>query len=430
MDTKKKTFKIGFIGFGTVAGAVWKNLDGGRLSARFGVDYELSKVCVRDLSKKRAVEIPPEKLTQNPYDIINDPEIDIVCELMGGTGAAFDYTIAALRNGKTVVSANKAVICARGEEIFAEAKKSKGSYFFEASVAGGVPIIKVLREGLVANRFPLIYGILNGTCNYILTRMERENAAYETILADAKRLGYVEADESLDLDGIDASHKISILGYIAHGVWIKPSIVCGGIRRVTLEDMAWAKDFGYRVKLIAAVRTVGEEGALFASVYPALVPLSDAVANVNEVYNAVAITGDVVGRTIHIGRGAGGDATSSAVIADIFDAIKYISGEPKTLIPTPPEKARVAELDEVSGEFYIRLEVDDEAGVLASIAKTLSDCGISIETLMQRSCKTEGRAWLLLTTHTTTEGAIQRACGELKNNPKVSSEPFVLRFGY
>ena len=428
MDTKKKTFKIGFIGFGTVAGAVWKNLDGGRLSARFGVDYELSKVCVRDLSKKRAVEIPPEKLTQNPYDIINDPEIDIVCELMGGTGAAFDYTIAALRNGKTVVSANKAVICARGEEIFAEAKKSKGSYFFEASVAGGVPIIKVLREGLVANRFPLIYGILNGTCNYILTRMERENAAYETILADAKRLGYVEADESLDLDGIDASHKISILGYIAHGVWIKPSIVCG-IRRVTLEDMAWAKDFGYRVKLIAAVRTVGEEGALFASVYPALVPLSDAVANVNEVYNAVAITGDVVGRTIHIGRGAGGDATSSAVIADIFDAIKYISGEPKTLIPTPPEKARVAELDEVSGEFYIRLEVD-EAGVLASIAKTLSDCGISIETLMQRSCKTEGRAWLLLTTHTTTEGAIQRACGELKNNPKVSSEPFVLRFGY
>lgn len=259
--------------------------------------------------------------------------------------------------------------------------------------------------------------------------MERENAAYETILADAKRLGYVEADESLDLDGIDASHKISILGYIAHGVWIKPSIVCG-IRRVTLEDMAWAKDFGYRVKLIAAVRTVGEEGALFASVYPALVPLSDAVANVNEVYNAVAITGDVVGRTIHIGRGAGGDATSSAVIADIFDAIKYISGEPKTLIPTPPEKVRVAELDEVSGEFYIRLEVDDEAGVLASIAKTLSDCGISIETLMQRSCKTEGRAWLLLTTHTTTEGAIQRACEELKNNPKVSSEPFVLRFGY
>lgn len=427
MNTCKKTFRIGFIGFGTVAQAVWKNLEGGRLSARFGVDYELAKTCVRDISKKREVEVPAEKLTQDPYEIINDPTIDIVCELMGGTGVAFDYTMAALRNGKTVVSANKAVICSRGAEIFAEADKSKGSYFFEASVAGGVPIIKVLREGLVANKFPLIYGILNGTCNYILTRMERENAPYETILTDAKRLGYVEADEALDLDGIDAAHKISILGYIAHGVWVKPSIV-SGIRRVTLEDMNWAKDFGYRVKLIATVRTVGENGALFASVYPALVPLSDAVANVNEVFNAVAISGDVVGRTIHIGRGAGGDATSSAVIADIFDAMKYIMGEPKALAPNPAANARVATLDEVSGKFYIRLEVADEAGVLASIAKILSESGISIETLMQRSCKTAGRAWLLLTTHSTTEGAIAKACAALQNNPKVSAEPFVMRF--
>lgn len=181
MNTCKKIFRIGFIGFGTVAQAVWKNLDGGRLAARFGADYELAKACVRDLYKKRAVEIPADKIVSDPYEIINDPSIDIVCELMGGTGAAFDYTVAALRNGKTVVSANKAVICARGAEIFAEAAKSKGSYFFEASVAGGVPIIKVLREGLVANSFPLIYGILNGTTNYILTRMENENADYETV---------------------------------------------------------------------------------------------------------------------------------------------------------------------------------------------------------------------------------------------------------
>lgn len=428
MNTCKKIFRIGFIGFGTVAQAVWKNLDGGRLAARFGADYELAKACVRDLSKKRAVEIPADKIVSDPYEIINDPSIDIVCELMGGTGAAFDYTVAALRNGKTVVSANKAVICARGAEIFAEAAKSKGSYFFEASVAGGVPIIKVLCEGLVANSFPLIYGILNGTTNYILTRMESENADYETVLADAKRLGYVEADDSLDLDGIDAAHKISILGYLAHGVWIKPSIV-SGIRRVTLEDMAWAKDFGYRIKLIAAVRSL-EGGALFASVYPALVPLSDAVANVNGVYNAVAISGDVVGRTIHIGRGAGGDATSSAVIADIYDAVKYIMGEPKSLSIAGAENARAASLDEVSGKFYIRLEVADEAGVLASIAGVFSDAGISIETLMQRSCERDGRAWLLLTTHDTTEGAIKKACDALMSHPKVSSEPFVLRFGY
>ena len=258
--------------------------------------------------------------------------------------------------------------------------------------------------------------------------MEGENADYETVLADAKRLGYVEADDSLDLDGIDAAHKISILGYLAHGVWTKPSIV-SGIRRVRLEDMAWAKDFGYRIKLIAAVRSL-EGGALFASVYPALVPLSDAVANVNGVYNAVAISGDVVGRTIHIGRGAGGDATSSAVIADICDAIKYIMGEPKSLAIAAPENARAASLDEVSGKFYIRLEVADEAGVLASIAGVFSDAGISIETLMQRSCERDGSAWLLLTTHDTTEGAIKKACGALVAHPKVSSEPFVLRFGY
>ena len=426
MSDSKKTFKIGFIGFGTVAQSVWKHLEGGRLAARFGADYELAKACVRDINKSRAVEIPADKLTTDPYDIINDPSIDIVCELMGGTGVAYDYTMAALKNGKTVVSANKAVICAKGAEIFAEAQKSKGSYFFEASVAGGIPIIKVLREGLVANNFNLIYGILNGTCNYILTRMEREQASYEDVLADAKRLGYVEADESLDLDGIDAAHKISILSYLAHGVWIRPSIITG-IRGVSLEDMKWAAEFGYRVKLVGACRKL-ENGSLFVSVYPALLPLSDAVANVNEVYNAVAISGDVVGNTIHIGRGAGGDATSSAVISDIFDAIKDLKGEPKFKTVEPEEKPPVALLDDVSGKFYIRLEVADETGVLASIAKQFAQAGISIESLMQRPCEANGKAWLLLTTHDTTEGAINEACKLLRDNlSAVTKEPFLLR---
>lgn len=203
---------------------------------------------------------------------------------MGGTTDAFELTIAALKAGKVVVSANKAVICKRGAEIFATARKFGGAYFFEASVAGGIPIIKVLREGLVANRFSMIYGILNGTCNYILTRMERENATYDTIIADARRLGYVEADESLDIDGWDAAHKISILAYLAHGVWINPEdMLVTGIRGIRLEDMQWARDFDCRIKLIASVRK-NEDGALFASVYPALLPLTDVVANVNEVY--------------------------------------------------------------------------------------------------------------------------------------------------
>ena len=192
-----KIFRIGFLGMGTVAQGVWKHLQANRdiMKQRLGGEFELAKACVRDISKRRAVEIPESKLTLDPYEIINDPSIDIVCELMGGTGKALELTLAALRAGKVVVSANKAVICSHGAEIFAEARKGGGAYFFEASVAGGIPIIKVLREGLIANRFSLIYGILNGTCNYILTRMERENATYEAILKDARRLGYVEADE-------------------------------------------------------------------------------------------------------------------------------------------------------------------------------------------------------------------------------------------
>ena len=367
---EKKIFRIGFVGMGTVAQGVWKHLENncGQMAARLGADYELAKASVRDINKKRGVEIPREKLTENPYDIVNDPSIDIVCELMGGTDAAFDITMAALKNGKVVVSANKAVICKRGAEIFAAARKFGGAYFFEASVAGGIPIIKVLREGLVANRFSLIYGILNGTCNYILTRMERENATYETIIEDARRLGYVEADESLDIDGWDAAHKICILAYLAHGVWINPeNMLVSGIRGIRLEDMQWARDFDSRIKLIASVRR-NPDGAIFASVYPALLPLTDVVANVNEVYNAVSLSGDVVGRTVHIGRGAGQDATASAVIADIADAVRYLMGapvRPSAAVDTP---AKFASLDEVSGEFYLRMEVPDQSGVLASIA--------------------------------------------------------------
>ena len=429
---QNKTFKIGFIGMGTVAQGVWKHLEKSfeTMTARFGAKYELAKACVRDISKKRGVDIPLEKLTENPYDVVNDPSIDIVCELMGGTTDAFDITIAALKAGKVVVSANKAVICKRGAEIFEAAQSNKGAYFFEASVAGGIPVIKVLREGLVANRFSKIYGILNGTCNYILTRMERENATYDSVIADARRLGYVEADESLDIDGWDAAHKISILAYLAHGVWIDPSkdMLVSGIRGIRLEDMVWAKEFDCRIKLIASVRKNEETGALFAAVYPAILPLSDVVANVNEVYNAVSLTGDVVGRTVHIGRGAGQDATASAVIADIADAIAYLQGKPvRPALNVVAEKSRMATLEEVSDEFYLRMEVPDRSGVLASVASDLAGEGISVELLQQRKHETEGKAWLLFTTHKTTEAAIKRACEKLKQADYVFDEPFVLR---
>lgn len=427
----KKKVKIGFLGMGTVAQGVWKHLQKSReqMSARFGMDYELDRVGVRNPDKPREVNIPKEKLTKDLMSVATDSSIDIVCELMGGTTDALKLTLAALEAGKIVVSANKALICEYGEKIFSTAQKFGGVYFFEASVAGGIPIIKILREGLVANRFSKIYGILNGTCNYILTRMERENAPYESIIADARRLGYVEADESLDIDGFDAAHKIAILSYLAHGMWIKPpQMILSGIRGVRLEDMQWARENDYRIKLIAAVRRIQETGAISVSVYPSLVPLSDVVANVNEVYNAVSLTGDVVGTTVHIGRGAGQDATASAVIADIADAIKSIThnsvGAP---ICAADEGTRLARLDEVFGEYYLRLEVKDEAGVLAEISTILAKSGISIELLQQKKHITKGRAWLLLTTHSTSEAAIRKACEELKGSQSVFGDTFLLR---
>ncbi len=428
---EQKIYKIGFIGMGTVGQGVWKHMqiDQERMQSRFGIKYELAKACVRNINKKRDIAISAEQMTEDPYDVVNDPSIDIVCELMGGTDKALELTLEALKQGKAVVSANKAVISKHGAEIFETAEKFGGKYFFEASVAGGIPIIKILREGLVANSFSHIYGILNGTCNYILTRMERENAPYESIVEDARRLGYVEADESLDLDGWDAAHKTSILAYLAHGIWASPEkdMLVSGIRGIRLEDMLWAKENNSRIKLVGSARKYGD--SLSVSVYPAILPITDVVANVNEVYNAVALTGDVVGRTIHIGRGAGQDATASAVIADIADALKTLSsGASNALSVAKDEKLHFASLDEITGEFYLRLEIKDKAGVLASVASVLASEGISIELLQQKKHEVEGRAWLLLTTHSTDEAAIKRACDKLENSDLTFDErPFVLR---
>lgn len=245
-----RTIRIGLCGLGTVGQGVWKHLSANRsaLEARLGVRIDLAKAAVRDPRKVRAVTVPAGKLVADPLSIATDPTIDIVCELMGGTGLAKDVTLAALHAGKIVVSANKALLCEHGAALFAAARKGGGRFFFEASVAGGIPIIKALREGLVANRFKLIYGILNGTCNYILTRMASEGAGYPQILADAKRLGYAEADESLDVEGWDTAHKASILAYLAHGVWVKtPHMIVDGITQITQADLKYAATLGYAI---------------------------------------------------------------------------------------------------------------------------------------------------------------------------------------
>lgn len=424
-------YKIGFLGMGTVAQGVWRHLSENRefMTAKLGAEYELAKVCVRDPSKSRGVSIDESLITQNPLDVVSNPEIDIVCELMGGVEFAYKCVKTALENGKIVITANKALLCERGAELVELAQKiDKAELFFEASVAGGIPIVKSLGEGLVANRFSLIYGILNGTCNYILTRMERESASYESILADARKLGYVEADESLDIDGIDTAHKAAVLAYLAYGKWIPLSdMVIEGIRKVRLEDMLWAKEFDYRIKLLATIRKNLETEMVSVSVCPTLVPLSDLVANVNEVFNAVAVEGDLVGRTVYMGRGAGQNPTASAVISDISDAFETLKSKPiRSLLPSV-DAGGIMPLSDMKSSFYIRLSVKDELGILARVASILAKHKISIELLEQKKHKNANEAWLILTTHKTDELSMRKACQELEESEFVLDKPFILR---
>lgn len=427
----KSRYKIGFLGMGTVAQGVWRHLSENytEMRRRLGADYELSTVCVRDPSKARGVDIPPEKLTSNPDDVVLDPEIDIVCELMGGVEPAFALVEKALGAGKVVITANKAMLCEKGPEIFGMVQRNpKAEIFFEASVAGGIPIIKSIGEGLVANRFSLIYGILNGTCNYILTRMERENASYESVLADARRLGYVEADESLDIDGIDSAHKAVVLAYLAHGKWVKLSeMIVSGIRDVRLDDMIWAREFDYRIKLLAAIKSDAESGKISVAVYPALLPRTDVVANVNDVFNAVAIEGDLVGRTVYIGRGAGQNATASAVISDISDAIETLNSKPVRSFLPPGSSLGMMPLKDIKSSFYVRLSVKDEMGTLATVASILAKHKVSIELLEQKKHTNKDEAWLILTTHKTDELSLREACAALECSEAVLDRPFVLR---
>ncbi len=424
----KKVYKIGILGMGTIATGVYKHLTGKQaiLEREFDAKYEVAKVCDLDPRRAQAAKVPAKKFTANALDIVDDPDIDIVCELIGGVNAAFDLTMRALKNGKIVVSANKAVICEKGKAIF-EASNFE-SYFFEASVGGSIPIIKVVREALVANSFEHIYGILNGTCNYILTRMSNEGLPFETVLAEAKKLGYAEANDSLDVDGFDTAHKAVILTYLASGKWVKQNqMIIEGIRRVSTKDIAWAKENGYAIKLVASVNRRFKGNKVFVSVVPALIPCGEVLANVNGVYNAVAVEGDLIGTGLYIGKGAGQDPTSSAVISDIFDALKHLKGAPKIGDLCEHDDIKIAAPEEVKGAFYIRICVKDKPGVLAAISAEFAKHGISIELVEQTKHAEPSKAMLILTTHQTTEKALSDLCAGLKKIPAVLEKPFILR---
>ena len=430
---------LGLVGGGTVGGGVFQAIqrNGELMASRLGIWLNVAKMAVRDVSKKRAVKIPKTILTTDWMSVVSHPDINLIVELMGGTTVAREVALEALKRGKPVVTANKALLSAHGEELFAIAQKTGTNLYYEASVAGGIPIIKVLREGLIGNRITRLYGIVNGTCNYILTRMKLEGKELPAILADAQRLGYAEAEPSLDIDGHDAMHKTGILASLAHGFWVNPKdIYVEGICGISAQDIQFAGQLGYTIKLLGIVkRADGVPNGracppIQVSVYPALIPNTHVLASVNHVFNAVYVRGDIVGDTLYYGRGAGQDATASAVLSDLADAALDLKHGTKGRIPAfvPHERqGAVQPMNDVVSRYYVRLSVVDRPGTLARIAAILANAKIGISSVIQPEGHEGASVPLIMMIHDASNSAMRKALEKIGRLPVVKEKPVMLR---
>lgn len=415
--------KIGVIGVGTVGTSVVNILKDNAdiITARAGQEITVKSGVVSNLSKDRGVDI---KLSTDPMDIINDPEIDVVVELMGGVEDAFEVVKAALANGKAVVTANKALLAYHRYEL--QTLAGDIAFEYEASVAGGIPIINALRDGLSANHIESIKGIMNGTCNYMLTKMMNEGVDFQPILDEAQALGYAEADPTFDIGGFDAAHKLLILASIAYGIHAKPEdILIEGIENITQIDIAFAKEFGYVIKLLTIAKKTGNEVEL--RTHAALVKTEEMIAKIDGVMNGVSVIGDMVGETLYYGPGAGGNATASAVVANIIDIARSGKHSPMLGFKTPLEKGlKLKSKDDIVSKYYLRMGVEDKPGVLSSVTKMFADHDISIETFLQRPCE-NGDANLLFSTHEAVEKNIQSIIKELAAASYIKSTPSMIR---
>ncbi len=420
--------RIGFLGLGVVGSAVARTLldKHDLLARRIGAPLELKRVLVRDAAKPRVVD--RALLCFDIAEVIGDPSIDLIVELMGGEHPAADYIVQALSAGKHVVTANKEVMAKHGPEILALAAERGVDISFEASVGGGIPVIGPFKLDLLANEISQIRAIINGTTNYILTRMSSEGSSFEEALAEAQRLGYAEADPRNDVEGLDAAYKLAILGSLAFHVKVRPeNVYAEGITHLSPTDFLYARELGYAIKLLAigAVR----DGAVELRVHPAMVPESDLLASVNGVFNAVAVEGDLVGPILFHGQGAGGGPTSSAVVADIIDlAQRSLARHRRFLVPTYDEPYSLRPMDDTCTRYYLRLLVQDRPGVFAQITRVLGDGEISIASAIQKDRVVVGDppteyAEVVLMTHMTQEAAMQRAAKE------IAGLPVVLRVG-
>ena len=415
--------KVGVIGVGTVGTSVVKILNDNKemITARAGSEVVVTSGVVKNLSKDRGLDI---KLSDDPYDIVNDPEIDVVVELMGGVEEPFEVVKKALQNGKAVVTANKALLAYHRYELQDIAKDLPFEY--EASVAGGIPIINALRDGLSANHIESIMGILNGTCNYMLTKMTDEGVAYDAILKESQELGYAEADPSFDVGGFDAAHKLLILASIAYGIDAKPEdILIEGIENITQDDIAFAKEFGYAIKLLGIAKRDGDEVEL--RVHAALISKDEMIAKIDGVMNGISVVGDKVGETLYYGPGAGGDATASAVVANIIDIARSGKSAPMLGFDKPLEHGlSLKNRDEINSKYYLRFSVLDKPGVLAEITKLFGEHNISIETILQRPSATDS-VNLLLSTHMAVERNIQDVIAISEKLDFVTAKPVMIR---
>ena len=427
----KNKINIGIIGFGKIGSSVARFLLERRsaLRKRTCMDLNLLLVCDKDLSSKRDIKIPRAMLVKDTNRVINNPDIDIVVELIGGIHPAKEIIMKALEAGKHVVTANKLLLAAEGDEIFKKARSCNREVYFEASVAGGVPIIKAIREGLVSNKFASIYGILNGTSNYVLSRMSSGGTSFKTALKEAQSKGYAEKDPSLDIKGLDSSHKLAILSLLAFGKRIDiKDIFVEGIEDISNLDIQYAKELGYVVKLLAIAKRYGD--SLEARVHPTLLPSEYLLSSVSGVYNAIFIEADLVGKQLYYGQGAGKLPTASAVISDIVDIACNIScgkNFTRLIIPKDAEIKHIRKMDDVITRYYVHFSAIDKPGVLAKIADLLGRHHISIASVVQKERREAHIVPIVMLTHEAREKDMQAALAKIDKLSAIKKKSILIR---
>ncbi|MCW5627061.1 MAG: homoserine dehydrogenase, partial [Burkholderiales bacterium] len=423
-----KPVYVGLLGIGTVGGGTFRVLlrNQEEITRRAGRDIVIHRVADRDEQRARDLVGPEVEVSGDALAVVRDPEIDIVVELIGGTTVAKDLILAAIESGKHVVTANKALLAKHGNQIFAAARAKGVMVAFEAAVAGGIPIIKALREGLTANRIEWIAGIINGTSNFILSEMRDKGLAFDTVLAEAQRLGYAETDPTFDIEGIDAAHKLTIMAAIGFGIPMQfEHAYTEGISTLTAQDIRYAEQLGYRIKLLGITRRAA--AGIELRVHPTLIPARRLIANVEGVMNAVLVKGDAVGATLYYGAGAGAEPTASAVVADLVDVTRMLTSDPENRVPhlacQPDQLADtpILPMEEVQTSYYLRLRVLDRPGVLADITRILADMSISIDAMVQKEPgEGEEQVDIVLLSHVTVEKQVNAALARIEALPTVT----------